>query len=296
MPKFMTLRVALKGNSWPMVGAVVDRLTYLHTLRLWLLSLSFGVAGMSGTVVVLFNGLISSFPAAFVALAVTNVAGALAALSTLAGTILIERKWVVVITGGKAESDQPELQDAGAGAVRVHHQLRLHGGLRRVEPRCSVGPVPPLRLCLRLYAGFLSLSTATRLAATTDNKSPPLSLSLIILCWESWVVYGRQEVFLPGNGIPAYVISLAHGVSAVVGIAATWAYPVARSWLSTIRTGLWSVWAQWCCLLACVASVWDFGELIVLSLHLVTCAVVIYKLHVYGCGRTYSISTGSCPR
>ncbi|KAG8075508.1 hypothetical protein GUJ93_ZPchr0006g41627 [Zizania palustris] len=87
----------------PMVGAVVDRLTYLQVLSLWLLvqSLSFIVAGVAVTGLLIYNGLATtSFPAFIALVVVTNVSGALAALSTLAGTILIEREWVVVISGG----------------------------------------------------------------------------------------------------------------------------------------------------------------------------------------------------
>jgi solute carrier family 40 (iron-regulated transporter), member 1 len=49
---------------------------------------------------------------------------------------------------------------------------------------------------------------------------------------------------LDWEGIPAYVISLARGFSAIVGIGATLLYPVVHSWVSTLRTGLWSIWMQ----------------------------------------------------
>lgn len=49
---------------------------------------------------------------------------------------------------------------------------------------------------------------------------------------------------LEWEGIPAYVIGIARGVSAVIGIAATVVYPVLQSHISTIRTGLWSIWSQ----------------------------------------------------
>jgi len=49
---------------------------------------------------------------------------------------------------------------------------------------------------------------------------------------------------LEWEGIPAYVIGIARGISAAIGIAATVAYPVLQSQISTIRTGLWSVWSQ----------------------------------------------------
>jgi iron-regulated transporter 1 len=49
---------------------------------------------------------------------------------------------------------------------------------------------------------------------------------------------------LEWQGIPAYVISIARGISAVIGISATFVYPVLQSRISTIRTGLWSIWSQ----------------------------------------------------
>jgi len=49
---------------------------------------------------------------------------------------------------------------------------------------------------------------------------------------------------LEWKGIPTYVIGLGRGISAVIGIAATVAYPVLQSRISTIRTGLWSIWSQ----------------------------------------------------
>lgn len=49
---------------------------------------------------------------------------------------------------------------------------------------------------------------------------------------------------LEWKGIPAYVIGLARGISAIVGIAATVVYPIVHSHISTLRTGLWSIWTQ----------------------------------------------------
>lgn len=49
---------------------------------------------------------------------------------------------------------------------------------------------------------------------------------------------------LEWEGIPAYVIAIARGISAVIGISATFVYPVLQSRISTIRTGLWSIWSQ----------------------------------------------------
>lgn len=49
---------------------------------------------------------------------------------------------------------------------------------------------------------------------------------------------------LEWQGIPAYVIGIARGISATVGIAATFGYPVLEHHISTLRTGLWSIWSQ----------------------------------------------------
>lgn len=49
---------------------------------------------------------------------------------------------------------------------------------------------------------------------------------------------------LEWEGVPAYVIGLARGVSAVIGIAATVVYPILQSRISTLKTGLWSIWFQ----------------------------------------------------
>ncbi|KAJ8421721.1 hypothetical protein Cgig2_003529 [Carnegiea gigantea] len=98
-------------------------------------------------------------------------------------------------------------------------------------------------------------------------------------CLGAWRVYSNQEVVLPGvalallyftvlsfgtlmtgalewEGIPAYIIGIARGISATIGIAATFTYPVLESRISTLRTGLWSIWSQWSFLLVCVGSIW----------------------------------------
>ncbi|KAL9675195.1 hypothetical protein QQ045_003396 [Rhodiola kirilowii] len=80
----------------PMIGQLVDRFTYMKVLRLWLVTqnISFIVAG--GTVVglLVYSSLKYTNLAAFISLVVlTNVFGAVSVLSTLAGTILIEREW-----------------------------------------------------------------------------------------------------------------------------------------------------------------------------------------------------------
>lgn len=49
---------------------------------------------------------------------------------------------------------------------------------------------------------------------------------------------------LEWQGIPAYVIGIARGISATIGIAATFLYPVLESRISSLRTGIWSIWSQ----------------------------------------------------
>ncbi|KAD4584970.1 hypothetical protein E3N88_22571 [Mikania micrantha] len=61
---------------------------------------------------------------------------------------------------------------------------------------------------------------------------------------------------LEWDAIPAYVIGMGRGISAIVGISATFLYPFMETRLSTLRTGLWSIWSQWTCLLICVGSIW----------------------------------------
>lgn len=49
---------------------------------------------------------------------------------------------------------------------------------------------------------------------------------------------------LEWEGTPVFVIGIARGISAVIGISATFVYPALQSHISTLRTGLWSIWSQ----------------------------------------------------
>lgn len=82
--------VALFG---PIIGQWVNTLTYIKVLQLWTLSqnLSFMVAGVAVVVLLVYSGLKSVIFSSLVL--VTYFSGAVAVLSTLAGTILIEREW-----------------------------------------------------------------------------------------------------------------------------------------------------------------------------------------------------------
>ncbi|XP_066372488.1 solute carrier family 40 member 1-like [Miscanthus floridulus] len=304
----------------PIVGTLVDKLTYLQVLGLWLLvqSLSFIIAGASVTALLVYDDLkATSFPVFMALVIVTNVSGALAALSTLAGTILIEREWVVVIS-----SRHPPAVLTGINSVvrRIDLSCKLlapvFSGLviSFVSAQASAATLAVWNvasvgleywLFVSVYNGVPALAESSRLRTADATEAMLISSSSseivspadkeldwrvrmseqlsIIPCWESWVVYLRQDVALPGvalaflyftvlsfgtlmtatldwKGIPAYVISLARGFSAIVGIGATLLYPVVHSWVSTLRTGLWSIWMQWCCLLVCVASIWAASD------------------------------------
>lgn len=69
---------------------------YRQVLRVWLVTqnLSFIIAGVSVVALLVFSTLKSTNVTAFVLLvALTNISGAVGVISTLAGTILVEREW-----------------------------------------------------------------------------------------------------------------------------------------------------------------------------------------------------------
>ncbi|KAK4801737.1 hypothetical protein SAY86_022224 [Trapa natans] len=320
----------------PIIGQLVDKLTYIQVLRLWLLTqnLSFIVAGATVTVLLSYRDLKAVNFSAFVSLiSIINVSGAVGVLSTLAGTILIEREWVVVISEG-----QPP------GLL-----TRMNSVIRRVDLICTLfAPVVSgfiisfvsLRassmalgllntvfvwfqywLLVSVYNGIPALEESSQrrliskasssMGDETEQDSSPLvgeisgssgkdpstssaesnrqeniaqKISKVPII-SAWKVYLEQEVLLPGvslallyftvlsfgtlmtatlewQGTPAFVIGIARGVSATIGIAATLVYPALQSNISTIRTGLWSIWSQWSFLLICVASVWVKNSLV----------------------------------
>ncbi|KAK3029512.1 hypothetical protein RJ639_037533, partial [Escallonia herrerae] len=316
----------------PLVGQWVDKLSYIKVLQLWLLTqnLSFIVAGGTVVAVLIKPDLKSTNFMAFIILVLLiNVSGAVAVLSTLAGTILIEREWVVVIS----EGHPPE-------ALTTINSI-----IRRIDLICKLfAPVVSgfiisfvsltasaqtialwnvTSICLQywllisVYNGIPALSERSQKRVTrpvtTDLEEDPSTSddrhnsssydetdsdlagktrerTLIekianVSYVNAWRVYMSQDVVLPGlalallyftvlsfgtlmtaalewKGIPAYVIGIARAVSATIGIAATFLYPILQSRISTIRTGIWSIWSQWTCLLVCVASIWVQNSLI----------------------------------
>jgi iron-regulated transporter 1 len=233
----------------------------LQVLGLWLLvqSLSFIIAGASVTALLVYDDLkTTSFPVFMALVIVTNVSGALAALSTLAGTILIEREWyaniylasyisvlniyklielhyccrVVVIS-----SRHPPAVLTGINSVvrRIDLSCKLlapvFSGLviSFVSAQASAAALALWNvasvgleywLFVSVYNGVPALAESSRLMRTADATEAMLLSSSsenvaptenaldwrvrmteqlsIIPCWESWVVYLRQDVALPG--------------------------------------------------------------------------------------------------
>ncbi|XP_042486947.1 solute carrier family 40 member 2-like [Macadamia integrifolia] len=302
----------------PIVGQWVDRLTYVQVLRLWLLTqnLSFIVAG--GTVIALLF-----YSNLKLLVALTNISGAVGVLSTLAGTILVEREWVVVISNGKS----PEVQTNMNSVIRridltckllapvfsglIISFVSLKASAMTLALWNAIAVWLQYWLLMSVYNGIpalgesnqkrmarLSLSDSLQSSYISEDTQSLLSyaesdLEMREQNWKSkiiqqlskipyidaWSVYLQQEVVLPGvslallyftvlsfgtlmtaalewKGIPAYVIGIARGVSAIVGISATVLYPVVQSHISTLRTGVWSIWSQWIFLFLCVASIW----------------------------------------
>ncbi|KAK8314873.1 hypothetical protein V6Z12_D01G201100 [Gossypium hirsutum] len=300
----------------PILGRWVDRLTYVKVLQLWLVTqnLSFIIAGGAVVALLVFPSLKFTNIVAFIALVIlTNISGAVGVLSTLAGTILIEREWLVVIS----EGHPPNLL------------TDMNSVIRRIDLTCKlVAPVISgfIISFVSLKASALMLALWTTISVWVEywlfmsvyNGIPALGInssrrrilqvspsnhvedtistsqernSLVsndgensatagksfafkIIEWiskvpyiEAWKVYLQQDVVLPGvalallfftvlsfgtlmtaalewQGIPAFVIGIARGISASIGIAATIVYPMLQSHISTLRTGLWSVWSQ----------------------------------------------------
>lgn len=315
----------------PLVGQWVDKLTYVKVLQLWSLSqnISFMVAGGSVIALLVYEDMISTnFMVFFLLILFINVSGAVGVLSTLSGTILIEREWVVVISEGHAP-----------GVL-----TKMNSIIRRIDLVCKLfAPV-----AMGFIISFVSLTASAMALAIWNIASVFLQYWLLMFVYNSipdlressqkrilryepvdteesasqqederstlsdnvdseisrhgpvrrrieqisrapyvraWKVYLEQDVVLAGvslsllyftilsfgtlmtatlewEGIPAYIIGIARGVSAIIGIAATFLYPVLESQIATLRTGLWSIWLQWTCLLLCLASIWATNKVV----------------------------------
>ncbi|KAG2380614.1 Solute carrier family 40 member 1 Ferroportin-1 Iron-regulated transporter [Vigna angularis] len=359
----------------PIIGRWVDKLSSLKVLQLWLVTqnLSFVIAGASVVALLIHSSLkFTHFSIFMLLVLLINVCGGIGVLSTLAGTILIEREWLSVIS----EDQPPELL------------TKMNSLTRRIDLCCKLlAPVitgfiisfvslkaSAITLALwntvsvwveywlftSVYEGIPALgqSSQKRMARylqcdqeMNNLTSEEDSLLPVTECrseladrkWNkkisekiseipyiaAWRVYLQQEVALPGlalallfftvlsfgtlmtatlewEGIPAYVIGLGRGINAVIGIAATVVYPVLQSRISTVRTGLWSIWSQDLVtesdrlivggvqnslqslmeLLAYIMGIIisdprDFWKLAVISFQAVTLAAFLYCIHSY---------------
>ncbi|CAA6669283.1 unnamed protein product [Spirodela intermedia] len=289
--------MALFGS---LIGKWVDRLSYAQVLRLWLLTqnMSFMVAGLAvATLLIDQNELQRGSPMFMFLVVLTNISGAIGVLSTLAGTILVEREWVVVISAGQPPQALTKLNSVirridlscnllapvFSGFIISFISLRASAVSLALWNTVAVwlqywllnsvyNGIPAL--CESSQRRAAKLISVDRLEEEGIVEAPSPSLRSRALDWlygfllfDAWAVYLKQEVVLPGialallyftvlgfgtmmtaalkwQGVPAYVIAMGRGVSAVIGITATLVYPVAHSWVLTLRTGLWSIWAQ----------------------------------------------------
>ncbi|KAJ4830696.1 Solute carrier 40 member 2 [Turnera subulata] len=315
----------------PIIGQSVERLPYVKVLRLWLVTqnLSFVIAGISVIALLVTPTLKSTnFTAFTLFIVLTNVSGAVGVLSTLAGTILIEREWVVVISQGNLPGLLTTMNStirridlickllapvvsgfiisfisikASAMALALWNMLASWAEywlfMTVYEGIPALGESSQRKIS-RFSLGDLEESTASETMSILAKRGESSGL-VVERGWRrnlvervskasfvgAWSVYLQQDVLLPGialallyftvlsfgtlmtatlewQGIPAFVIGIARGISALVGIAATFVYPVLQSRISTLRTGLWSIWCQWTMLLVCVASIWIQNRLV----------------------------------
>ncbi|KAL6534484.1 hypothetical protein OROHE_013409 [Orobanche hederae] len=310
----------------PLIGQWVDKLSYIQVLKLWLLSqnLSFMVAGGAVIAILMYRDLISANYTAFIALVILiNISGAVGVLSTLAGTILVEREWVVVISEGQSPG---VLTKMNSMIRRIDLTSKLFApvvsgfvisfvSLTASATTLVLWNVLSARLqywlLMSVYNGIPGLRETNqkrvcRSSMREVDEDIPSNLERKNLIFSddertskktmigqfmnlpyinAWRLYVKQDVVLPGlalallyftvlsfgtlmtaalewQGIPAYVIGIARGINAIVGIAATFLYPILQSRISALRTGLWSIWSQWTCLWLCVASIFVKEKLI----------------------------------
>ncbi|GLT92787.1 hypothetical protein SLE2022_106050 [Rubroshorea leprosula] len=324
--------IALFGS---IIGQWVDRLTYVKVLQIWLVTQNFSFIAAGGAVVALltFTSLRSTDISTFIFLVIlTNIAGAVGVLSTLAGTILIEREWVVVLSEGHPPGFLTQMNSvirridlsckllapvitgfiisfvslkASAIALAlwttitiwveywlfmsVYNRIPALGesSLKRIS-RNSPQDVEEISYASEESKSLLPREENTT-SVTKSRRRKAIEWVSNLPCIGAWKVYLQQEVVLPGvalallyftvlsfgtlmiatlewEGIPAYVTGIARGVSAAIGIAATVVYPIVEPRIGTLRTGIWSIWSQWTCLLLCVASIWFTNKYLAASM------------------------------
>ncbi|KAL2900018.1 Solute carrier family 40 member 2 [Bienertia sinuspersici] len=249
--------IALFG---PIIGQWVNTLTYVKVLQLWTLSqnLSFIVAGI--TVIAL---LVNSED---------QPSGTLTKLNSVLRRIDLVCKLCAPVVSGfivsfislTASATFLALWNIISVCLQYWLLSSVYYGIPTLHMKDSQKKETP-------YSDpepstSLSEQTSNYIEEKSDISSPEtraLGCFSMLPCLGAWKTYLNQEVFgslmtaaLEWKGIPAYVIGIARGISAIVGITATFTYPIVESKISTLRTGLWSIWSQWSFLLICVGSIW----------------------------------------
>ncbi|XP_010039092.2 solute carrier family 40 member 2 isoform X1 [Eucalyptus grandis] len=325
---FAAIYGTVESASTALFGAVVgkwmDTSTYTKVLRIWLLTQNFSFFIAGGTVLELLfhSNLKSTNFVAFISLVILICfSGAIGVLSALAGSIMIEREWVVVISEGHPPETLTQMNSVVrridlicklfapvvSGFFISFASLKASAVAFALWNFASVwlqywlmssvySGIPALRENNRRRRQKIPLDgTEGRVATleggalhdeasvhgTEENSLMRRKMNLVMnsAFMVSWRTYLRQEVVLPGialallyftvlsfgtlmmadlkwEGIPAYIIGIGRGISATIGIAATLIYPFLHSRISTLRTGLWSIWCQWTFLIMCIASIW----------------------------------------
>ncbi|KAL6550723.1 hypothetical protein OROMI_021211 [Orobanche minor] len=113
-------------------------------------------------------------------------------------------------------------------------------------------PIEMHNFACRAYAcGQGAASGSDSCVGPYSEKCTILLVVLMLVAMAEFVLLALLVVFgtlmtatLEWEGIPAYVIRIARGISVVIGIAATVLYPVLQFHISAIRIGLWSIWSQ----------------------------------------------------
>ncbi|XP_062024165.1 solute carrier family 40 member 2-like [Rosa rugosa] len=155
----------------PIIGHWVDRFPYSKVLRIWLVTqnLSFVIAGGTVMALLVYADLkLTNFYAFVFLIILTNISGAVGVLSTLAGTILVERDWAVVISEGHS----PEVL------------TKINSVMRRIDLFC--------KLCAPVLTGLIISFVSLEASAFT------LALWNTISIWlEYWLFTSVYK------GIPA---------------------------------------------------------------------------------------------
>nr|XP_023923899.1 solute carrier family 40 member 2-like isoform X2 [Quercus suber] len=287
------------------VGQWVDRLTYVKVLRLWLVTQNLAYIIAGGTVIALlkFSFLKSTNFTAFIFLVIlTNISGAIAALSTLAGTILIEREWVVVMSEGHPPETLTKLNSIirridlisklGAPVLSgfVISFVSLTSSAVSLALWNAITIWVEYWLFISVYNGIPALGESSqrrvsRLSPSVEETESLLSddggnsalaeescvMSIFgwIPCFDAWKVYWQQDVVLPGLALALlYFTVLSFGTL----MTATLEWEGVPAYVIGLARG-------WFCLILCVASIFVQNGL--LSAYLLMAGVATSRLGLW---------------